>query len=164
MCVLLDSIPPALQNLPYVMYPCSDIYNTNRFGFNKRFNYFPVAIIVPTTEDELVYAFQALRENHLPFSVRSGGHCFGPGSLSNGYILDLRNFNAIIPDTNTNTAYIGVGCHLGDVITALGDIDYAIPTGTCPAVCTGGLALGGGTGYLARTYGLTCDSIESIRI
>ncbi|HLJ30904.1 MAG TPA: FAD-binding oxidoreductase [Candidatus Babeliales bacterium] len=164
MCVLLESIPPALQNLPYVMYPCSDVYNTNRFGFNKRFNYFPAAIIVPTTEDELMYAFTALKENNVPFSVRSGGHCFGPGSLSNGYILDLRNFNTITPDTSTNTVFIGVGSHLGDVITTLGDLDYAIPTGTCPAVCVGGLALEGGTGYLARKWGLTCDSIMSIRM
>ncbi len=164
MCMLLQSIPPALQNLPYVMYPCSDIYNTNRFGFNKRFNFFPVAIIVPTTESELIYAFCALTENNLPFSVRSGGHCFGPGSLSNGYIIDLRNFDSIIPNTQNNTAYIGVGSHLGDVITTLGNLNYAIPTGTCPAVCTGGLALGGGTGYLARAYGLTCDSILSIRM
>ncbi len=49
MCVLLNSIPPALQNLSYVMYPNCDIYNTNRFGYNKRFNIFPVAIIVPET-------------------------------------------------------------------------------------------------------------------
>jgi FAD/FMN-containing dehydrogenase len=164
MCVLLNSIPPALQNLSYAMYPCSDIYNTNRFGFNKRFNYFPVAIIVPTSESELLYTFRTLKQYNLPFSVRSGGHCYGPGSLSNGYIIDLRNFNAIVPDTTNNTVYIGVGNHLGDVITALGDINYAIPTGTCPSVCVGGLALGGGTGYLARAYGLTCDSIISIRV
>ncbi len=164
MCVLLNSIPPALQNLSYVMYPCSDIYNTNRFSFNKRFNYFPVAIIVPTTEDELVYAFNALTENNLPFAVRSGGHCYGPGSLSNGYIIDLRNFNDIIPDTTNNTVYLGSGNHLGDVITALGNINYAIPTGTCPSVGVCGLTLGGGIGYLARPFGLTCDSVMSIRI
>ncbi|HEX4068925.1 MAG TPA: FAD-binding protein [Candidatus Babeliales bacterium] len=164
MCMLLESIPPALQNLSYVMYPCSDIYNTNRFGFNKRFNFFPAAIIVPTTENELIYAFNILKQNHLPFSVRSGGHCFGPGSLSNGYIIDLRNFDTIIPDIQSSTTFIGAGAHLGDVISTLGDLNYAIPTGTCPAVCTGGLALGGGIGYLARPFGLTSDSITSIRL
>ena len=164
MCVLLASIPPVLKDLSYVMYPCSDIYNTNRFGFNKRFNYFPAAIIVPTTEDQLVYAFNALKEHQLPFSVRSGGHCYGPGSLSNGYILDLRNFDSIVPNVDDSTVYIGAGCHLGDVITALGDLNYAIPTGTCPSVGVTGLTLGGGIGYLARQYGLTCDSVESIRI
>ena len=164
MCVLLQSIPPALQNLSYVMYPNCDIYNTNRFGFNKRFNYFPAAIIVPATEAELISTLATLTQNNLQFSVRSGGHCYGPGSLSNGYIVDLRNFNSIVPDIGSNQVFIGVGAHLGDVITALGNINYGIPTGTCPSVCVGGLALGGGIGYLARQYGLTCDSIVNIRL
>lgn len=164
MCALLTTIPPALQGLSYVMYPCSDVYNTNRFGFDKLFNYFPVAIIVPENESQLIDAFEVLRDNHLPFSVRSGGHCWGPGSLSNGYIIDLRNFNSIVPDMGSSQVYIGTGCRLGNVISTLGAIDYAIPTGTCPSVGVGGLALGGGIGYLIRQYGLTSDSIVSIRV
>ncbi len=164
MCVLLDMIPPALKGLSYAMYPNCDIYNTNRFGFNKRFNFFPEAIIVPTTENELIYTFTTLVANDLPFSVRSGGHCYGPGSLSNNYIIDLRNFNSIITNTQTSQVYLGAGCKLGNVITALGNINYAIPTGTCPSVGVTGLSLGGGIGYLARQYGLTCDSIVNIRL
>ena len=95
------------------MYPNCDVYNTNRFNYNKRFNLFPTAIIVPQTQTELQYAFQVLKENNLPFAVRSGGHCYGPGSLSPGYIIDLRNFNEIIPNIGNNTVTIGAGCHLG---------------------------------------------------
>ena len=164
MCLLLNSIPPALQSLSYVMYSCSDIYNTNRFNFNKRFNLFPTAIIVPQTQEQLQYVFQILTEDNLPFAVRSGGHCYGPGSLSSGYLIDLRNFNTIIPDTVNNTVTIGAGCRLGDVISALGAINYAIPTGTCPSVGISGLALGGGIGLLARAYGLTTDSIISMTV
>jgi len=164
MCLLLSEIPTALQGLDYVMYPNCDVYNTNRFSYNKRFNYFPHAIIVPRTESEMQYAFSVLKNNKLPFSVRSGGHCYEPGSLSTGYIIDLRNFNSIVPDVSTQTAFIGAGCHLGDVIEALGALDYAIPTGTCPSVGVTGLALGGGIGLLARKCGLTCDSILSVRL
>jgi FAD/FMN-containing dehydrogenase len=164
MCALLNTIPPALQNLDYVMYPNCDIYNTNRFNYNKRFNLFPTAIIVPQNQADLQYVFQILKENNLPFAVRSAGHCYGPGSLSSGYIIDLRNFNEITPNTGNNTVTIGAGCHLGDVISALGAINYAIPTGTCPSVGVGGLALGGGVGLLARAYGLTTDSIISMTV
>lgn len=164
MCTLLDSIPPALQNLSYVMYPNCDIYNTNRFNYNKRFNIFPTAIIVPQTEADLIYSFQTLTQNDLSFSVRSGGHCYGPGSLSQGYVIDMRNFDSIITDTATNQVFLGAGCKLGDIITALGNINYAIPTGSCCSVGITGLALGGGLGLLARSYGATCDSIISIRL
>jgi hypothetical protein len=164
MCDLLATIPPELKNLDYVMYPNCDIYNTNRFGYNKRFNLFPVAIIVPQTYAQVQFVLQVLENYKLPFAVRSGGHCYGPGSLSSGYIIDLRNFNAIIPDTNTNTVSIGAGCHLGDVISALGAINYAIPTGTCPSVGITGLALGGGIGLLVREFGLTTDAIMSMTL
>jgi FAD/FMN-containing dehydrogenase len=164
MCLLLDGIPPALQSLPYVMYPNCDVYNTNRFGYNKRYNLFPSAVIVPETETDVQYVLQALVQNNLPFSVRSGGHCLEPGSLSLGYIIDLRNFNAITPDVGMQTVFIGAGSRLGEVISTLGALDYAIPTGTCPSVGVAGLALGGGIGLMARKYGLTSDSILSMRV
>lgn len=164
MCTLLNAIPPELTNLDYVMYPNCDIYNTNRFNYNKRFNLFPTAIIVPQTQAQVQYVLQVLTANNLPFAVRSGGHCYGPGSLSPGYIIDLRNFNDIIPDIGSETVTIGAGCRLGDVISTLGAINYAIPTGTCPSVGVTGLALGGGLGLLAREYGLTTDSVISITL
>lgn len=162
MCELLGQIPLELRNLPYVMYPNCDVYNTDRFGYNKRFNIFPHAIIVPETQDQVVYVLSVLKKYKLFFSVRSGGHCYGPGSLSNGYIIDLRNFNSIIPDIAKQEVFIGAGCRLGQVIETLGALDYAIPTGTCPSVGISGLALGGGIGFLARKYGLTADSIKSM--
>jgi len=50
MCALLGTIPAALQNLSYITYPNCDVYNTYRFDYNKRFNLFPTAIIVPQTQ------------------------------------------------------------------------------------------------------------------
>jgi hypothetical protein len=163
-CVLLAQIPAELQNLPYGMYPNCDNYNTSRFGYNKRFNIFPHAIFVPTTSSQVVFLLQTFKKYKLPFTVRSGGHCYGPGSLSSGYIIDLRNFNSIIPDINTQTVFIGSGNRLGTVIEALGALNFAIPTGSCPSVGVAGLALGGGIGLLARQYGLTSDSLISMTV
>lgn len=159
---LTDFIPPELQNLSYAIYPSSPQYNTARLIFNKRFQYFPKAIFVPTTPQEVQYVVAVLKQYHLDFAIQSGGHCFEPGSLSSDYILSLKNFNSIIPDIVNNQVYIGAGCILTTVINTLGQIDYAIPTGTCPTVGVTGLTLGGGIGLLSRTYGLTCDSVKSI--
>lgn len=155
-------IPPELENLSYAIYPTSPEYNTERLIYNKRFVYFPKAIIAPTTPQEMQYVVGVLRQYHLNFAVQSGGHCFEPGSLSSNIIISLQNFNSIIPDTVNNQVYIGAGCILGTVINTLGQIDYAIPTGTCPTVGVAGLTLGGGVGLLNRTFGLTCDSVKSI--
>ena len=158
----LECIPPELQNLSYAIYPTSQDYNTARLNFNKRFVYFPKAILAPTTHAEAKHVLKAFKKHHLKFSVRSGGHCFEPGSLSSDYIFDLQNFNAIIPDLESSEVYIGAGCRLQTVIDALGAIDYAIPTGTCPTVGVAGLTLGGGIGLIDRSFGLTCDSVKSI--
>ncbi len=159
---LLKSIPSELQNLPYAIYPTSPEYNAARFNFNKRFSLFPHAIISPRTPQEAIYVLKTLKKYNLPFSIRSGGHCYEPGSLSSGYIFDLSGFNKIQPNIDAEEVSIGAGCRLGKVIEELGKIDYAIPTGTCSQVGIGGLALGGGVGMLTPIYGLTCDSIKSI--
>ena len=161
---ILQTIPPELQNLPYAVYPNDVTYNTFRFNFNKRFNVFPKAIISPRTAEEAQYIFSLLKQYDLPFSIRSGGHCFEPGSLSSDYIFDLKNFDKIIPDIANEEVYIGAGCRLYQVIEKLGEINYVLPTGTCPTVCVTGLTLGGGIGLLTRTYGLTCDSVKSITL
>lgn len=161
---LLTTIQPELQNLPYAIYPDNINYNTVRFNYNQRFNVYPKAIISPTTVEEAQFVLRTLKENNLDFSIRSGGHCFEPGSLSSEYIFDLRNFNSIVPNVATEEVYIGAGCLLNQVIATLGSLNYAIPTGTCPTVCVTGLTLGGGIGLLTRQYGLTCDSVTNMTV
>lgn len=161
---LMASIPNELKNLPYAIYPTSPEYSKARFIANKRFNVFPHAIIAPRTKEEAIFVLQTLKKHHLDFAIRSGGHCYEPASLSSGYIFDLRNFNMIIPDISTQEVKIGSGCRLGEVIQTLGNLDFAIPTGTCSDVGVAGLTLGGGVGMLSRYLGLTCDSVTSITL
>lgn len=162
-CVLQASIPSKLRNFPFVIYPTQvSEYNTERFNFNKRFNIFPKAIMIPESESTLVKIFNLLVSEHLNFSIRSGGHCFEPGSLSSDYILDLKRFNTI--KLLNDRVYIGAGVRLGPVIEMLGKEDRAIPTGTCQSVGIAGLTLGGGLGFLSRTFGLTSDALKSITL
>lgn len=161
-CQLVGEIPPELQNLPYGIYPTSSDYNTARFNYNKRYNVFPQAIFVPTKEHDVAFVLGMLKNYKLPFAVRSGGHCYEPASLSSGYIIDLSNFNDIIPDTKSSTVYLGSGCLFENIISILGALNYAIPAGTCPTNCINGYTLGGGIGLLARLYGMGCDSVQSI--
>lgn len=160
-CVLQHSIPPKLKGLPFVTYPIEvSNYNIERFNFNKRFNVFPKAIIAPDCAHTLAKVLRFLKKKHLNFSIRSGGHCFEPGSLSNDYILDLRHFDSI--EVCKNSVYVGAGARLGPVIQKLGKYGLVLPTGTCQSVGVGGLTLGGGIGFLSRTFGLTCDVLKSI--
>jgi hypothetical protein len=160
-CVLQDSIPHKLLKLSCVTSPIQiSNYNIERFNFNKRFNVFPKAIISPKSSSALSKIFRYLKKHNLDFSIRSGGHCFEPGSLSSDFILDLHRLDSI--KIGEGEVYIGAGARLGPVIEKLGQQNLALPTGTCQSVGMGGLTLGGGIGFLSRTYGLTCDALKSI--
>ena len=63
---LTDFIPPELRHLAYGIYPKSPEYNTARLIFNKRFVYFPKAIFVPTTPQEVQYLVGVLRQYQSP--------------------------------------------------------------------------------------------------
>lgn len=162
-CVLQASISKKLRDQSYIIYPIQlSEYNTERFNFNKRFNIFPKAIILPESSSTLINVLNILRSERLKFSIRSGGHCFEPGSLSPDYVIDLRRFNSI--KLSKDSVYIGAGARLGPIIEALGKEDLAIPTGTCQSVGIAGLTLGSGIGFLSRTFGLTCDAVKSITL
>jgi FAD/FMN-containing dehydrogenase len=49
-------------------------------------------------------------------------------------------------------------------VSALAAKGRAIPTGTCPSVGVGGLALGGGYGFASRAWGLTSDNLVAARV
>lgn len=161
-CKLLTSIPPELRDLPFAVYPTMQNYNTERFIFNKRFNIFPAAIFIPDSISSLIRVIKVLRKNNLKFSIRSGGHGFEPASLSSGFVIDLRHFNTM--KIVNDEVYIGAGVHSDTIVATLGKYNLAIPTGTCGSVAISGLALGGGMGYLSRTFGLTSDAIKSITL
>jgi hypothetical protein len=110
MCQLLLEIPEELQNLPYAIYPNNPQYDTARFIYNKWFNLFPHAIIAPRNPEEMAAVLKSLKKHKLPFSLRSGGHCYEPGSLSPGYVIDLKNFNSIQPNIEKEEVVVGAGC------------------------------------------------------
>ena len=56
-------------------------------------------------------------------------------------MIDVNKFDKIIPDTSNSEVFIGAGCRLENVIKTLGELGYAIPTGTCPTVGAAGLTM-----------------------
>ena len=69
--------------------------------------------------------------------------------------------NAITVDAGSGTATIGAGASLGSLYGAIAAHGLAFTGGSCPTVGISGHMLGGGYGYLARPYGLACDSLLS---
>ncbi|KAG0084135.1 hypothetical protein BGZ93_001372 [Podila epicladia] len=143
--------------------PSSRAYNTDRLGFNLRFNYKPAAIFHPSSKDDAVAAIQCAAIHNVAVVPRSGGHSYegyGMGGKDSALIIDLNLFQKITMDTNTGIATVPAGVRLGDLYAKVWDAgQYLVPAGTCATVGIGGLALGGGFGMVGRKYGLLSDSI-----
>ena len=81
-----------------------------------------------------------------------------------GVVCDLRGLNAISIAADGRTVTAGAGCLLIDLVTALAARGLAVPSGSCPTVGLGGLALGGGVGLASRAFGTTSDNVLEVRL
>jgi FAD/FMN-containing dehydrogenase len=102
------------------------------------------------------------RGNGLPFAIRCGGHSYEGFSQSTSVVIDTRLLDAISVDARANTASVGAGASLGSLYHAIAPYQLAFTGGSCPTVGISGHLLGGGYGYLARPFGLACDSLLSV--
>ena len=100
------------------------------------------------------------RERMLPLAVRGGGHHGGGfGVWDDALVIDLGRLRSTSVDRVAGTVRVDGGCTWGDVDHATGTFGMATPGGFVSTTGVGGLALGGGVGYLTRRFGLTADNL-----
>ncbi|NMO14299.1 FAD-binding oxidoreductase [Pyxidicoccus fallax] len=122
----------------------------------------PQALVRCRSTPDVRRTLEFLREHALPFSVRSGGHCFADLSTRAPVIVDLAELNHVT--CRDGVAVVGPGALSGDVSRSLATEGRVVPTGGCPRVGMGGLSLVGGFGFLGRRHGLTSDQVERLRV
>jgi FAD/FMN-containing dehydrogenase len=137
-------------------------YATAREVYSTRATTRPLAIVYAASARDVQRTVLWARRHKMRVTPRSGGHSYGGYSLGPGVVVDVSRLNGIA--VGNGTATIGAGARLDDVYATLAPRGVTVPAGSCPTVGIAGLALGGGFGYSARKLGLTCDSIQEVRI
>lgn len=153
-----------LQNNENVIYykAGSAEYETLRKGFNKRIDKTPAVIALCRNTNGVAEAVQYAAKNKLPVAVKSGGHCMeGFSCNSEGMVINMSAMKNI-EWLNEETVKLNPGVKLSEIYDALLPKKKIIPGGSCAGVGIGGLVLGGGYGLMARKFGLTCDSLQSV--
>jgi len=98
-------------------------------------------------------------------SVRGGGHNIAGSALSDGGLtIDLSAMRSVRVDPKARTARVQGGALLGDIDHETQAHGLAVPTGINSTTGIGGLALGGGYGWLSRPFGHTVDHITGADI
>jgi FAD/FMN-containing dehydrogenase len=100
--------------------------------------------------------------NGLDIAVRGGAHNAGGLGVADGaLVIDLSEMRSTAVDPTSGTVRVDGGCTWSDVDHATVPFGLATPCGFIASTGVGGLALGGGIGYLSRRYGLTVDNLVS---
>jgi hypothetical protein len=125
----------------------------------------PALIARCTSVDDVVAAVRHGREAGLEIGVRSGGHgVLGLCVPDGGLMIDLSPMGDVRVDPERRRASVGGGALLRSLDRATEPHGLATTAGNVSHTGVGGLTLGGGMGWLARQFGLSCDNVETYTV
>jgi len=138
-------------------------YDAARKVYNGMIDKRPALIAKCVDVADVITGVNLAREKKLLLAVRGGGHN-GPGLgiCDGGLVIDLSRMKSVRVDQKAQTVRVEGGCVWGDVDHATSPFGVVVPSGFISTTGVGGLTLGGGIGYLSRTYGLTIDSLIGV--
>jgi FAD/FMN-containing dehydrogenase len=140
-------------------------YDERRALFNAMIDKRPRLIAACATAADVTTALDRARADGLAVAVRSGGHAVaGQSSIDDGLVIDVRPMKSIEIDPVARTAWVGAGCTWGEFDSAAQIHGLATTGGRVSTTGVSGLTLGGGSGWLERKHGLSCDNLLAVEL
>jgi len=148
-----------------LLRPGDEAYDEARTLFNSMIDKRPALIAQCAGPRDVIAALRFGREQGLEIAVRAGGHSVAGASLCDGgLVIDMRPMKDIAVDPVARTARVGAGCTWADVDRATQQHGLATTGGRVSTTGVAGLTLGGGSGWLERRHGLSCDNLVSVEL
>jgi FAD/FMN-containing dehydrogenase len=143
-----------------VIVPGSSAYEGARRVWNGMIDKRPAVIVRADRAADVAPTIAYARASGLPLAIRGRGHnVAGNGTVEGGIVLDMSSLAAVDVNPDARTVRVEAGATLGDIDRATEPHGLAVPIGVVSGTGIGGLALGGGVGWLVRRYGLTADNL-----
>jgi FAD/FMN-containing dehydrogenase len=125
----------------------------------------PGLVVLCSGTADVVDAVNFARERGIEVTVRGGGHSVaGLSSTDGGLVIDLAPMNGVLVDSDAKLAYVQGGALWADLDREGQLYGLSTPGGVVSDTGVAGLTLGGGYGWLRRTYGLSCDNVLSYEV
>jgi hypothetical protein len=140
-------------------------YEEARVIWNGMFSRTPGLIARCTDLSDVQSAVRAASQIGILTAVRCGGHSLaGFSTCDGGLVIDLSRMRQVNVDPESRRARFAGGCLLGSVDSATQKAGLVFPSGVVSHTGAAGLTLGGGTGWLTRRFGLSCDNVEGFSL
>ena len=125
----------------------------------------PRAVARCADADDVIEAIGYGRERDLELGVRCGGHSvLGLCVPDGGLMLDLTPMGGVRVDPERRHAWVQGGALLGALDRVAMEHGLTTTAGNVSHTGVGGLTLGGGMGWLARQFGLSCDNVAAFEL
>jgi FAD binding domain/Berberine and berberine like len=148
-----------------LLRPNDNGYEGARSIWNGMFNRKPGLIARCADVSDVQNAVRTAAKAGLLTAIRCGGHSLaGFSTCDDGLVIDLSKMREVAVDSEARRARFSGGCLLGSVDTATQQAGLVFPSGVVSHTGAGGLILGGGTGWLTRRFGLSCDNVEGLTL
>jgi hypothetical protein len=162
--------PEALQELQTgfrgeLMQPDSGGYDDARRVFNAMIDRRPALIAHCSGVADVIAAVRFGAANDLPIAVRGGGHAVtGHAVCDGGIVIDMRGMKGMRVDPEAKTVWAQAGLTWGEFDHETQAFGLATTGGRMSETGIAGLTLGGGSGWLERKHGFTCDNLISVEL
>lgn len=148
-----------------LLRPGDDGYDDARRVWNAMVDRRPALIARCRDAQDVVAAVRLAQREGLEIGVRCGGHSVvGLAVPEGGLMIDLTPMGEVRTDVDRRRARVEGGALLGALDAATQPYGLATTAGNVSHTGVGGLTLGGGMGWLARSHGLTCDNVVSFEL
>ena len=148
-----------------VVYPEHADFDSARQLFNGLIDKRPSVVLRCRSRADIVAAVRHAVSSGAEIAVRCTGHSVaGHSSTDGGVVIDLSLMRGVVVDPEHRLAVIEPGATWRDIDQAAARHGLACPGGVVSSTGVGGFTLGGGVGWLARIYGLTCDNLTAAEL